>query len=271
MTYARGMVGLPILTAISFQAPILILGKVIHEDLLGLYYYAALLAYIPVDLHMRIIVPVLLPAFADKQEDKAALCWGVLQTTRWTALFAVPLVAFMVCCAGEILSLAYGSQYVAVAIPFGILCVQILARNESGVMGGLYLAIGRPDLQRRFAAVRTAVIVASVYPAAVRYGPVGSAAGVLLSGISILLMQTVTARNIIGLQFGRYLRSYLPGMLLSLPVILTVGLLRLFAVDSAWATVTIGAFVLAAAYAVYLGRKLMSGRTLSDRALGSNL
>jgi len=265
MKYARGMIGLPILTAFSAQAPILILGKVIPEDLLGLYYYAALLSYIPIDLHMRVIGPVLLPAFSDKQDSKPALRRGLLQATRWTAFLVVPLVAFMVCCTGEILSLAYGSGYVVMSVPLALLCLQILARSEAAILAGMYLAIGLPRLQRRFAAVRAVAIIALVYPGALRFGAVGSAAGVLASGFAVLLMQAVAAKSVIGLKLSHYLRSYVPGVLLSVPVIMTVGLLRLFGVDSALVIVAAGSFSLAAVYSLYLGRRLMKGRTVSDR------
>ena len=51
------------------------------------------------------------------------------------------------------------------------------------------------------------------------------------------------------LTFGSYVRSYIPGLLLALPVIATVGLLRLFGVDSAILAPVIGAFVLAGTFA----------------------
>ncbi|MFH1717494.1 MAG: oligosaccharide flippase family protein [Planctomycetota bacterium] len=264
MKYSRGMFGLPILTAISFQAPILILGKVIPEDLLGFYYYSALLAYMPIDLHMRIISPVLLPAFSDKQDNEPALCRGLLQTTRWTAFLVLPLIAFMICCAGEILSLAYGSKYVAMAVPFSLLCGQILARNQSVILAGLYLAIGLPHLQRRFAAIRALAIIGLVYPAAVHFGAVGTAAAVLLSGLAILLMQVLAARRAIGLKLHEYASSYLPGLLLSLPVMAAVGLLRLCGLDSALAIVVAGSFSLTVVYAAYLGGKIARGWVCSQ-------
>ncbi len=268
MKYARGMVGLPILTAISFQGPILILGKVISEDLLGLYYYAALLAYIPIDLHMRIISPVLLPAFSDRQDNEPALCRGLVQATQWTALLIVPFVVFMICCAGEILSLAYGSRYAAMAFPFVFLSLHVITQNETGVMSGLYLAIGRPDLQRRFTAVRTAIIICLVYPASIRFGALGSAASVFIACLAVLLIQSVTVRSVIGLGFGDYLRAYVPGVLLSLPVIAVVGLLHLFGINSAMVIVAVGALSLAVEYIFYLGRELVKGRTFSKRTWG---
>jgi len=159
LKYARGMFGLPVLTALSLQAPILILGKVTSKELLGMYSLAALLAYIPIDLYGRVIAPVLFPAFSEKQDDNRALCRGIFQATRWTAFIAIPLMAFMACSASELLLLVYRAEYVAMAVPFAVLCVQIVVRSEAVILAGMYMATGRPHLQRRFAIMRAVVII----------------------------------------------------------------------------------------------------------------
>lgn len=256
MNYARGMFGLSLLTMISFQAPILVLGKVIPEDQLGFYSYAALLAYIPIELYMRIINPVVLPAFSEKQDDKRALCRGLLNLTRWTAFLVLPLIAFMTCTAREMLLLAFTAKYVAMAIPFAILCLQILARNESMILASMYLAVGQPHLQRRFAIIRALIIIGLIYPASVRFGPLGTVVVIVLSNFSVLLMQVLRARDTIDLKIGSYIRSYVPGFLLALPVIATIGLLQLFSIDSAVLLLVAAFLSLIAVYAIYVGGKL---------------
>ncbi|MCK4828409.1 oligosaccharide flippase family protein [bacterium] len=250
MKFARGMFGLPILTALSFQAPILILGKVISKDQLGLYSYAALLSYIPVDLYIRTIAPVVLPAFSEKQDDKNALCRGVLRTTRWTACFVIPLAAFMACCASELLLFAYGPKYVAMAIPLAVLCLQIVVRNQAVSLASVYLAVGQPHLQRRFAIIRAVAIIGLMYPAAVRFGPLGVAVVIVLSNFAVLLMQVFKARKVIDLELSRYVRSYIPGLLLALPIIMTAGLLWVFRVDSSLFVLAISTLVFIVTFAV---------------------
>jgi O-antigen/teichoic acid export membrane protein len=232
MRFARGMFGLPILTALSFQAPILILGKVISEDQLGLYSYAALLGHVPVDLYIRTIAPIVLPVFSEKQDDKNALCRGVLRTTRWTACFFVPLIAFMACCSRELLLFAYTPQYVAMAIPFAILCLQIVAQNQAVSLAGVYLAVGQPNLQRRFAVIRALAIIGFMYPAAALFGPIGAAVVIVLCNFAVLFMQALKARDVIDLNLSRYMRSYVPGLKMALPIIVATGLLWIFGVDS---------------------------------------
>lgn len=252
MKFARGMAGLPILVAISFYAPVLILGKVISEDQLGLYSYAALLSFIPTDLYIRTIAPVILPAFSEKQDDMRALCRGVLRTAKWTAIIFIPLAVFIASCASKLLLLAYGPKYTAMAIPLAVLCLKIVVRNQTVSLTSIYLAIGQPHLQRRFAIVRTVSILILMYPAVVHYGPLGAAVVVVLSNFIVLLMQVLKARKIIGLNVGQYIRSYANGLWMALPIIMTAGLLRVFRMDSTSIVLIISILVLIATFAVGL-------------------
>ena len=62
--FARAMLGLPILTIIALQTDVLVLGKVVAEDDLGMYYLAVALVQLPIFLFSRMVNPVLLPAFS---------------------------------------------------------------------------------------------------------------------------------------------------------------------------------------------------------------
>ena len=248
MKFARGIFGTPILNAISIHAPTLVLGKVISSHQLGLYSLAALLSYIPTDLYLRIICPVLFPAFSEKQDDKRALRRGLLRTTRYTAFLIVPLIAFMICSSRELLGVVYDSRYVAMAVPFAVLCLLILSRSEASILAGMYMAVGKPHLQRRFSSVRLAIITVFIYPAAVRFGPLGVVVVVVLSNISVLLLQVIKARKVFDLKLSRYMRSYIPGLLAALPIIFTAGLLWVFRVDSPLLVLAISVLVLIATF-----------------------
>jgi len=263
MKYARGMFGLPIFAFISFQAPILVLGKVIPDVQLGLYSYAAVLAYFPIELYSKIITPVLLPAFCEKQDDKDDLCRCILRTARWTASLVIPLIAFMVCCASELLLLAYTPQYTAMAAPFALLSLLVLQRTQGMILTSTYLALGKPHLHRRFAVLRAVTIVGLIYPASLSFGPLGAAAVMIFGNCVHLSAQVLGCRKTVGLEPSLYIRSYVPGLVLALPVIATVGFLRLFEIDSALFIVIVGFFALLLTYVTYLGCKFGMRRSLA--------
>ncbi len=249
LKYARGIFGLPILTAISYQAPILILGKLINDYDLGLYNYAYMLAYFPTDLYMRIVTPVLLPAFAEKQDDKSALCRGIIEVNRWTSLTSLPLIAFMICCASELLYIAYKPEYAIMAIPFVVLCMQIITRNGAMILAGMYLAIGKPHLHRYYTILR-ALSVALIYPATVYWGVLGASFAIILGNFIVLFMQVMGCRKIIGLKFGDFISSYKSGLLASIPVIIAFDLLWYFKIDNLILVLGIGACVFMVTFTV---------------------
>jgi len=248
MGFARGMFGLSILSWISLGADVLVLGKVVADKDLGMYSLAGHLVLFPIGLFTKIVNPVLLPGFAHKQDDKNALCRAFLQITRGTAIFAMPLAAFLASCASGILLLAYGSQYVAVAIPCGILCLLVLFRVEAAIPVSLYFAVGRPYLNRRASMLRAAIIIAILYPAIIHFGLSGAAAVMVLGSFTALLVQIFWCRRVIDLHFGTYMRCYIPGLLLAMPIIGIVAVLRLFGVSSpVWIMIS-GTLALAIAF-----------------------
>jgi lipopolysaccharide exporter len=243
LKYARGIFGLPILTAISFQAPILILGKLIADYELGLFEYAYMLAYFPTDLYMRMVAPIFLPAFSIKQDEKQALCRGIIQVTRWTSLTSVPLIAFMMCCGSELLYIAYKPQYAAMAIPFAVLCMQIIARNGSLILAGVYMAVGKPHLHRFYSGLR-ALAVTLIYPAVMYGGVLGGAFAIIFGNFVVLFLQVGGCRKIIGLKLGDYISSYTFGLVSSIPIIIVFDVLWYFKIDNHILVFGIGAFAL---------------------------
>ncbi|TKJ38626.1 MAG: hypothetical protein CEE38_02675 [Planctomycetes bacterium B3_Pla] len=252
--FARGMFGLPIMTLIAYAAPFLVLGRVdfITDGQVGMYSMAVQLVNVPILFFARIIQPVMLPGLAGRQDDQAFLSRAVLKITQGVAMFGIPLVAFVACFAKILLRLAWGPQYAAVAIPCAVLSLQIMTRTEGIVLATTYMAIGRPNLLRAFVALRAGMVVALIYPAVIHYGLPGAAAAIALANVAALLIQTFCYRKIMHLTFGSYMRSYIPGLLLALPVIATVGLLHLLGVDSAMLELVIGVFVLAGTFAASL-------------------
>ncbi|MBL7187254.1 MAG: oligosaccharide flippase family protein [Phycisphaerae bacterium] len=246
--FARAIFGLPILTIIALQADVLVLGKVVAEDDLGMYFLAVALVQLPIFLFSRIVNPVLLPVFSEKQDDKDSLCRGILQVTKTAATFGMPLVAFMSSCASGILLLAYGPEYVGAAAPLAVLSLLVLAQFHGSIFASAYLAVGQPNLHRRCCVLRAVIIVGLLYPAVVHFGLLG-AAGVVVSGSLVaVLMQVFWCRRIVDLKLGAYMRCHLSGLLLALPIILTSVVLWLFRIDHPIYVLGIEAFVFVATF-----------------------
>lgn len=249
LKFARGMFGLPVLAMLSFQMDVMMLGKLVSNELLGIYSLALTLVNIPMDFVSRGIGPVLLPMFADRQEDKILASRTVLRLTKVIGTCGLPLAAFLASCAGPVLTIVLGRTFAVAAIPFGFLCTFSFVFAQSVVFSQLYLGLGRPHLHRRFNVVRVIILASLMYPAIKVFGLSGAAGVMLLANSIALGSQVFWVRRLIELKVGDYIRCYLPGLLLSVPIISVVGLLRLLTVSSSLLLLGAGVCSLLATYA----------------------
>lgn len=224
--FARGMVGLPILTYAAFNIDVLVGGKLVNADLLGMYGMAFSLAQIPRDLFGCIVSPTLLPAFAQKQDDKEAICRAVLKITKYIALFGIPLLVIAVFYSKTILSVVYRPEYSVVAIPFCLLCIYILFLTQATTLGSVFLGIGQPSKHRIFVVLRVSILVVLIYPAVRLFGLTGAAATLLLASFISLCAQVFVMHRVIGLRILDYIMSWAPGVTLAAPVLAVVWLLN---------------------------------------------
>ena len=224
--FARGMFGLPVLTYIAFNIDVLVAGKLVSTSLVGFYGMALSLALAPWELFSGIISPVLLPAFAEKQNDKEALCKAILQIAKYVAIFVIPMTALALSCSGTILTVVYGTEYSAVAVSFGLLCVYIVLLIQGGVFASLFFGIGRPAKNRWFTGFRALILIVLIYPGIRLFGLTGAAAVIVLSSFTAICLQVAVVRKMIGLRIFDYTTSWLPGLAMAVPVVIIVAAIR---------------------------------------------
>lgn len=239
LRFCRRMLGLSFLTVVSLQTDVFVLGKLVPTAQVGMYALALSLALQPVGMFGQTINRVLLPAFAEKQDDRKFLRHATLKLIRTMVAIGVPLVAIIAIFAGYILSVVYGSRYAAVAVPFGILCASQLFRIQACILAVLFLATGQPHLQRRYVILLAALIIGLIYPGVVLFGLAGAAGVILLANAIGLFMQVMWIREQIGLRFLDYACCWLPGLLGCTVVLATAGLMQLFGVQSLFCNIAV--------------------------------
>jgi len=172
------------------------------------------------------IGPVLLPTFAEAQDDKPRMCRGVLKTTMVVSWFGCPSVVIGLLCGETILSIVYRPDYSAVAVAFGLLCIHILFLIQGVTLSTVYFSIGQPGKHRAFVGLRTLILMILIYPAIREFGVTGAAGAVLLANITASSVQVIVMNRTIDLSVMAYLRSWLPGVAFAtvLSVILEISL-----------------------------------------------
>ncbi len=210
LRFGRGMIGLSLLTVISMQTDVLVLAKLVSSEQVGMYTLALLLARQPVHLFGSTVGRVLLPAFAEKQDDRKALCKALLKVLKSVLLLGVPMTFLAAIGARPILSIIYGAKYGAVAVPFALLCFSMLFYVQAVVLSQIYMGIGMPHLHRRYVILLAGLIICLIYPGIKFFGLVGAAGVLLFSNAVAVLMQIIWVKSVIGLKFKDYICCWWP-------------------------------------------------------------
>jgi PST family polysaccharide transporter/lipopolysaccharide exporter len=180
--FAGGMAGVPFLTFMFLQADIFVLGKVVDKHDLGLYGMAGSLAGVPAVLISIFINPILMPAFAQIRDQYGRINDALLKTTRAMSATGFPLCAWVLLFGPGLMRVVYGPAYGVAGFVLAILFCATVLRTLASPIPAIYLGIGKPALNRIFAAIRTGIIVLIMYPSVLMFGLKGAAAA---GGISM--------------------------------------------------------------------------------------
>ncbi len=230
--FARGMVGLPILSAVFFQFDIFMLGRFVTMEELGLYSMARIFALVPLNVFSKIVSRLVLSAFTNLQNKEQELRNWFLKITDLTIMISMPVIGLCIVASRSLLAVVYGEKYAAVSTPFSILMTYVMVRMLSTIMMQLYFSYAKPHLQRRYALVRAIIVLVIAYPAIKMFGLVGGASTVLIGMLSLFVLQLRGTVKLTGLKMDSYLKCLLRGLMYSSIVLIPGFFSRIFLFES---------------------------------------
>lgn len=238
--YAKGMLGLPILTFIFLKTDLFVIGKLHTNYELGLYTMAVTLAYIPLQFLSTVISDVAMPRFSSLQKNHEELCKSLIKVTFQITCFSLPIVVFIIFYSESILTIVYGTAYATVSIPFSILAIMAFFRLLSIPIAGLYMAIGEPGKHRYFTIIRAVLIILFMYPAVKYFGLIGAALAGLLAMFIGFILQLNRMNQILSLNTFEYFKTLIPSLFYSSIVIMAWALTQPFTLGVPLAELIIG-------------------------------
>ena len=210
--FARGMAGVPLLTFIFLQADIFVLGRIADKHDLGLYGMAGSLASAPAVFISIFVNAILMPAFAQIRDQHARINTALIKATRSMSLIGFPLAAWFLLFGSGIMSLVYGPAYGAAGAVLAILFFSTALRTMASPIPAVYLGIGQPAANRIFAAIRTVIMVAIIYPAALFFGLEGAATAGAIAMVAAWFFQIRQMGKLTKLDLRRYGLSVATGL-----------------------------------------------------------
>ncbi len=204
LRFARGVIGLPILTFTFMNADIFVAGKLLPTRELGLYSMALTLARMPFMFLASIVQKILFSALSEIQDEDKKFYELILRSTDFFFLFGLPSLLFVVLLKQEILTVIYGEKYAEVAIPFAIIFGSELLRTCSIPMSVGYFAKGSPEVHRRFVVLRAVLMILFIYPAVKTAGLIGAALSSLITMTLSFFFQAWNFHKYFNLPIKRY-------------------------------------------------------------------
>ena len=241
--YNIGAAGAPFLLLLIFTSPAFVLGKVLNSlSSLAIFDFSGRIAKIPEDIFLRVLAPVAIPAYAELRNDTNRLGRAWLQAVRAFLLIGTPMTLAMVWCGNALPAIVFGPEYGSIGSLFALQALHGGIAGLMSVVGPLFWAIGRPQLDRTAQFFRFLLMYGLGIPGAIWFGVTGFAAATCIAITIGLVLSLVFALRYLDLRLAQLLSMARDGTLVGLG--LTAALLLvdvLFAPAGIWRIVAAGA------------------------------
>ena len=209
LVFGGNVTGARILWFLFVQSDVVIVGRLLGSDALGIYSIALHLASLPVQRVSAILNQVIFPVIARYQDDHSGIRRFVTKATGATGLLAFPLLWGLSCTAPQLVAVILGSKWEASAVPLQLIALVMPLRMLVSLLPSATDALGRPDV-----AFRNALLSAIVMPLAFIVGARWNVIGVALAWLTvyplIVFFNTQRMLAVVGLKLRDVLRSLAP-------------------------------------------------------------
>jgi O-antigen/teichoic acid export membrane protein len=186
---------------LTSQADVLIGGRVLGQEALGVYSVAVQLANLPLQKVMGIVNQVAFPAIAKLQEELPRMRRRMLEAVRLASFGAVPLLWGISAVAPEFVEVALGEKWQRVMLPLQLIALVAPLRMLASVFATAVSALGRSDVELVNTLVSLVISVAA-FLIGVQYEVEGLAVAYFIAvSLSFVLNFPRTAR-IIGISLS---------------------------------------------------------------------
>ena len=159
---------------LTYNADVVIAGRFLTQEAVGVYAVAAQLANLPLQKAMSVLNQVAFPAIARLQDELPRMRTRLLDAIRLLGFAAIPALWGVGAVAPEFVNVVLGPKWHSVALPLQVIAMVAPLRMLAGILSTAMSALGRADLELRNTLVGFAVSVIA-FLCGVRWGVSGLA------------------------------------------------------------------------------------------------
>lgn len=188
MRFGVSVTAIDILSEIIDNIDYVIVGRIFGIVPLSIYTLAYRLPEILLIGNLWVMAGVIFPAFSTIQDQSDELRRGFLASVRVVDLMAVPICLGLFIAADPIVRVVFGDQWLDIIPILRVLAIYAWVYSLGFHVGGLYKAIGRPDISLRLSILTLVIIIPSLLIGA-RFGLIGVAIGHL---VAVLIRRVIS-------------------------------------------------------------------------------
>jgi O-antigen/teichoic acid export membrane protein len=212
--------GSTLLDFFSSETDILIIGKMLGAEMLGVYSLSKQIVMKLFSVLNPIVVNVLSPLLSSIQEQKVKVKKSFLKVVKYLGYVNFPVYILIVAASREILYYVYGQEYSEAYNVLSFLAFTFCLTALFNPVGSLQIATGRTDIGFRWTLLRVIITPVFICIGATRSITAVAAAHGLLSCLFIIPLWYMQLRPMANIRLNEYLdQFYKPFFLLSITTI----------------------------------------------------
>jgi teichuronic acid exporter len=212
LNYGSGILFINIANTLAQRVDVLIIGRQVGSEAVGLYQRASQLALLPLSQMTGSVSKVLFPAMSSIQGEQKRFQRGYLAATRLSSLMAFPMLTMLGATADVVVPFIYGPMWKATVPILQILAVSGIFRIVMNIQGLVTQGSGRVMAE----AVRQGLwlILVAVFGFIGSYvGVLGVTIGITLATWVFFISMTNLALSITSLRLADWLKAMQTGLL----------------------------------------------------------
>lgn len=224
--------GSQILNYFNTQLDVIIIGKFLGMDTLGLYNLAKNLAMRPMQIINPILTKLSAPLLAKVQSDANSLKRNYLKIINILSFINFPIHLLMAVLSLPIINILYGMNNNTMAIVLSLLSVYYALRSIGNPVGGLVIATGKTHIEFYWN-----VIMIFVFPVFVSIGSLFSVEGAAFSQLLLMVLAYIPSwyflvRKLVTIPLKEYVMKSVPYLLFCIVSgLITYLLLKVISID----------------------------------------
>jgi len=200
--------GSSLLDFFSREVDVLIIGKILGAESLGLYSLAKQIVLKLYSIINPIVINVLSPLLSSIQKEKERLKTTYLKVVKYLAYINFPVYVLIIVASKEILHIVYGAAYAESYVILSLLAFAYCLSALSNPVGSLKIATGRTDIGFKWTIFRVITTPPVIFAGALINLETVAAFYALLSLLYILPLWFIQLKPMANIKLKEYVKQF---------------------------------------------------------------